>query len=57
MAAMLTVGVEGSSLQLGGKAAYAKKRHHKKKHRKNHAKRKHGHRQDLVELRIDSINL
>jgi large subunit ribosomal protein L21 len=29
----------------------------KKKHRKNHAKRKHGHRQDLVELRIDSIKL
>jgi large subunit ribosomal protein L21 len=29
----------------------------KKKHRKNHAKRKHGHRQDLVELRIDSINV
>lgn len=27
----------------------------KKKHRKNHTKRKHGHRQDLVELRIDSI--
>jgi len=29
----------------------------KKKHRKNHTKRKHGHRQDLVELRIDSINV
>ena len=29
----------------------------KKKRRKNHAKRKHGHRQDLVELRIDSINV
>jgi large subunit ribosomal protein L21 len=29
----------------------------KKKRRKNHTKRKHGHRQDLVELRIDSINL
>ena len=27
----------------------------KKKNRKNHTKRKHGHRQDLVELRIDSI--
>jgi large subunit ribosomal protein L21 len=27
----------------------------KKKHRKNHTKRKHGHRQDMVELRIDSI--
>jgi large subunit ribosomal protein L21 len=27
----------------------------KKKRRKNHTKRKHGHRQDLVELRIDSI--
>ena len=27
----------------------------KKKHRKNHAKRKHGHRQDLVELRIEEI--
>ena len=29
----------------------------KKKNRKNHTKRKHGHRQDLVELRIDSINV
>jgi large subunit ribosomal protein L21 len=29
----------------------------KKKRRKNHTKRRHGHRQDLVELRIDSINL
>ena len=29
----------------------------KKKRRKNHTKRKHGHRQDVVELRIDSINL
>jgi large subunit ribosomal protein L21 len=29
----------------------------KKKRRKNHTKRKHGHRQDLVQLRIDSINL
>ena len=29
----------------------------KKKRRKNHTKRKHGHRQDLVELRIDSIKL
>ncbi len=29
----------------------------KKKRRKNHTKRKHGHRQDLVELRIESINL
>jgi large subunit ribosomal protein L21 len=27
----------------------------RKKNRKNHTKRKHGHRQDLVELRIDSI--
>ena len=27
----------------------------KKKHRKNHAKRKHGHRQDMVELRIEEI--
>lgn len=27
----------------------------KKKRRKNHTKRKHGHRQDMVELRIDSI--
>ena len=27
----------------------------KKKRRKNHAKRKHGHRQDLVELRIEEI--
>ena len=29
----------------------------KKKHRKNHTKRKHGHRQNLVELRIESIKL
>ncbi|HWS72395.1 MAG TPA: 50S ribosomal protein L21 [Thermoanaerobaculia bacterium] len=29
----------------------------KKKRRKNHTKRKHGHRQDLVEVRIDSINV
>jgi large subunit ribosomal protein L21 len=29
----------------------------KKKRRKNHTKRKHGHRQDLVELRIDTINV
>lgn len=29
----------------------------KKKRRKNHTKRKHGHRQNLVELRIDSINI
>jgi large subunit ribosomal protein L21 len=29
----------------------------KKKRRKHHTKRKHGHRQDLVELRIDSINV
>ncbi|MEO6260805.1 MAG: 50S ribosomal protein L21 [Thermoanaerobaculia bacterium] len=29
----------------------------KKKRRKNHTKRKHGHRQDLVEVRIDSILL
>ena len=28
----------------------------KKKRRKNHAKRKHGHRQDLVELRIEEIH-
>ena len=28
----------------------------RKKRRKNHTKRKHGHRQDVVELRIDSIN-
>jgi len=27
----------------------------KKKRRKNHTKRKHGHRQDLVELRIEEI--
>ena len=27
----------------------------KKTLRKNHTKRKHGHRQDMVELRIDSI--
>jgi large subunit ribosomal protein L21 len=29
----------------------------KKKRRKNHTKRKHGHRQDAVELRIDSITV
>lgn len=29
----------------------------KKKNRKNHTKRKHGHRQDMVELRVDSIKL
>ena len=29
----------------------------KRKRRKNHTKRKHGHRQDVVEVRIDSINL
>ena len=29
----------------------------KKKRRKNHTKRTHGHRQDLIQLRIDSINL
>ncbi len=29
----------------------------KKKRRKHHTKRKHGHRQDLVEVRIDSIKL
>ena len=29
----------------------------KKKRRKNHTKRKHGHRQDMVELRIDSIKI
>ena len=29
----------------------------KKKRRKNHTKRKHGHRQDMVELRIESIKL
>ena len=29
----------------------------KKMRRKNHTKRKHGHRQDLVELRIDSITV
>lgn len=29
----------------------------RKKRRKNHTKRKHGHRQDVVELRIDSINV
>jgi large subunit ribosomal protein L21 len=29
----------------------------KKKKRKNHTKRTHGHRQDLVQLRIESINL
>jgi len=27
----------------------------KKKHRKNHAKRKNGHRQELVEIRIEEI--
>ena len=29
----------------------------KKKRRKNHTKRKHGHRQEMVELRIESIKL
>ena len=29
----------------------------KKKHRQHHRKRKHGHRQDVVDLRIDSINV
>lgn len=29
----------------------------KKKRRKHHTKRTHGHRQDLVEVRIDSINV
>jgi large subunit ribosomal protein L21 len=29
----------------------------RKKRRKNHTKRTHGHRQDVVELRIDSINV
>jgi large subunit ribosomal protein L21 len=29
----------------------------RKKRRKNHTKRKLGHRQDVVELRIDSINV
>ena len=29
----------------------------RKKRRKNHLKRKHGHRQNLVEVRIDSINV
>ena len=29
----------------------------KKKRRKNHSKRTHGHRQDVVEVRIDSINI
>jgi large subunit ribosomal protein L21 len=29
----------------------------KKKRRKNHTKRTHGHRQDLVEVRIDTINV
>ena len=29
----------------------------KKKRRKNHTKRKHGHRQDVVDIRIDSINV
>lgn len=29
----------------------------KKKRRKNHTKRTHGHRQDLVEIRIDTINV
>ena len=28
----------------------------KRKRRKNHTKRKHGHRQDLVELRIEEIH-
>ena len=29
----------------------------RKKRRKNHTKRKHGHRQNVVEVRIDSINV
>jgi large subunit ribosomal protein L21 len=29
----------------------------KKKRRKNHTKRTHGHRQDVVEIRIDSITI
>lgn len=29
----------------------------KKKHRKNHTKVKHGHRQNMIDLRIDSINI
>jgi large subunit ribosomal protein L21 len=29
----------------------------RKKRRKNHTKRTHGHRQDVVEIRIDSINV
>lgn len=29
----------------------------KKKRRKNHTKRTHGHRQDVVEVRIDSIHI
>ena len=29
----------------------------KKKRRKNHTKQTHGHRQDVVEVRIDSINI
>ena len=29
----------------------------KRKRRKNHTKRKHGHRQDVVTIRIDSINV
>ena len=29
----------------------------KKKRRKNHTKRIHGHRQDVVDVRIDSINV
>ena len=29
----------------------------KKKRRKNHTKRMHGHRQDVVEVRIDSITI
>lgn len=40
MAAMLCVGVEGSSLSLGGTAAYAKK-HHRKRHHRKHARRRH----------------
>ncbi len=29
----------------------------KKKRRKNHTKRMHGHRQELIDVRIDSINV
>lgn len=42
MAAMLTMGVEGSQLTLGGTSAYAKR--HKKRHHRRHKRKRHGRR-------------